>query len=437
MALPWHRIRDFLATYGIAVLLVLGALYVAYQFVDPAPPREIVLATGDAGGAYSQFGRQYAAAMSRHGISVELRETAGSGENLELLATDSGVHLAFVQSGLADNETSVGVMALGSVYFEPLWLFLRADFQIEHLDGLMGARISVGAEGSGARVVSTALLAANDVAAQNAEFLALSYADAVSALAAGEIDAAFLVASPQSDVVRQLLTLPGAHIYDFDRAQAYARLYPNLSAVLLPEGVMDLSSNLPARDIVTVAPAAMLASREDLHPALIDLLLMAASEIHGGSGLLSDQGQFPTPRFADLPISEDAARYYKYGPPFLQRVMPFWAATLIDRLKIMLLPLLALAIPLFKLVPPLYHWRIRLRILRMYETIKAIDPDRAENLQEMDIARNMRELERLDQATTTISVPRAYTSDLYKIRRDIDLIRRRLHAAELAQSQDA
>jgi TRAP transporter TAXI family solute receptor len=437
MALPRHRIRDFLATYGIAVLLVLGALYVAYQFVDPAPPREIVLATGDAGGAYSQFGRQYAAAMSRHGISVELRETAGSGENLELLATDSGVHLAFVQSGLADNETSVGVMALGSVYFEPLWLFLRADFQIEHLDGLMGARISVGAEGSGARVVSTALLAANDVAAQNAEFLALSYADAVSALAAGEIDAAFLVASPQSDVVRQLLTLPGAHIYDFDRAQAYARLYPNLSAVLLPEGVMDLSSNLPARDIVTVAPAAMLASREDLHPALIDLLLMAASEIHGGSGLLSDQGQFPTPRFADLPISEDAARYYKYGPPFLQRVMPFWAATLIDRLKIMLLPLLALAIPLFKLVPPLYHWRIRLRILRMYETIKAIDPDRAENLQEMDIARNMRELERLDQATTTISVPRAYTSDLYKIRRDIDLIRRRLHAAELAQSQDA
>jgi TRAP transporter TAXI family solute receptor len=437
MALPWHRIRDFLSTYGIAVLLVLGALYVAYQFVDPAPPREIVLATGDAGGAYSQFGRQYAAAMSRHGISVELRETAGSGENLELLATDSGVHLAFVQSGLADNETSVGVMALGSVYFEPLWLFLRADFQIEHLDGLMGARISVGAEGSGARVVSTALLAANDVAAQNAEFLALSYADAVSALAAGEIDAAFLVASPQSDVVRQLLTLPGAHIYDFDRAQAYARLYPNLSAVLLPEGVMDLSSNLPARDIVTVAPAAMLASREDLHPALIDLLLMAASEIHGGSGLLSEQGQFPTARFADLPISEDAARYYKYGPPFLQRVMPFWAATLIDRLKIMLLPLLALAIPLFKLVPPLYHWRIRLRILRMYETIKAIDPDRAENLQEMDIARNMRELERLDQATTTISVPRAYTSDLYKIRRDIDLIRRRLHAAELAQSQDA
>ncbi len=436
MASPWHRIRDLLVTYGIAVLLVLGAVFAAYQFVDPAPPREIVLATGEAGGAYNSFGKQYVTAMSRHGISIELRETAGSVENLELLATDSGVHLAFMQSGLADSEAATGVMALGSVYFEPLWLFLRADFPIEHLDGLEGARISVGAEGSGARVISMALLAANGVTADNAELYEHSYADALTALAAGDIEAAFFVASPQSDVIRQLLTLPDVHLYDFDRAQAYARLYPNLSAVLLPEGVMDLASNLPAHDIVTVAPAAMLASREDLHPALIDLLLVVASEIHGGSSLLSDQGQFPTARFADLPLSEDAARYYKYGPPFLQRVMPFWAATLIDRLKIMLLPLLALAIPLFKLVPPLYHWRIRLRILRMYETIKAIDPDRAENLQEMDIARNMRELERLDQATTTISVPRAYTSDLYKIRRDIDLIRRRLHAADLAQSQD-
>ena len=174
----------------------------------------------------------------------------------------------------------------------------------------------------------------------------------------------------------------------------------------------------------------MLAARTDLHPALVDLLLIAASEIHGRSSLLSEPGQFPTAQYADLPISEEATRYYKYGPPFLQRVLPFWAATLIDRLKIMLLPLLALAIPLVKLVPPLYRWRIRSRFLRLYDEVQRLDPDHADRPGDIDVARNLQELDRIDHAVTQISVPRAYTGDLYKLRRDIDLVRRRLLTVE-------
>jgi len=200
---------------------------------------------------------------------------------------------------------------------------------------------------------------------------------------------------------------------------------------------MDLAANLPASGVTTIAPTAMLAARKDLHPALIDLLLAAAEEIHGDSSLLSDQDQFPTAQYADLPISEEATRYYRYGPPFLQRVLPLWAATLIDRLKIMLLPLLALAIPLGKLMPPLYRWRIRSRFLRFYDEIQRHDPDRAVNQVGADVAKRLQELDRIDHAVTRISVPRAYTGDLYKLRRDIDFVRRRLHVAEKSHDRNA
>ena len=432
MARAWRNAKDLSGTYGIAAVLVIVGLFVAYQFVDPAPPREIVLATGEVGGAYQNFGVKYAEILGRNGISVQLKETAGSVENLQLLAADTGVHLAFVQSGLSESHAAPGVMALGSLYFEPLWLFVRDELQVRHLGDLEGASVTVGGEGSGTRAVGLSLLAANDVDASNTRLLDLQQADAVAAIANAEVDAAFVIASPDSDVIRRMIMQADVHLYDFDRGGAYARLYPFLSPVTLPEGVMDLAANLPDSDVTTIAPSAMLAARQDLHPALVDLMLAAAHEIHGHSSLLSDQGQFPTAQYADLPISEEATRFYRYGPPFLQRVLPFWAATLLDRLKIMMLPLLALAIPLVKLMPPIYRWRIQSRFLRLYDEVQRLDPDHAKNLADTDIAQNLQRLDRIDHAVAKISVPRAYMGELYKLRRDIDLVRRRLHSAEVS-----
>jgi hypothetical protein len=279
------------------------------------------------------------------------------------------------------------------------------------------------------------LLAANGVDGSNTRLLDLEHAGAVSALASAEVDAAFVIASPESEVVRQMIRQPGVHLYDFDRGGAYARLYPFLSPISLPEGVMDLAANLPAADVTTIAPTAMLVARNDFHPALVDLLLAAALEIHGRSSLLSDPGQFPTAQYADLPISKEATRYYSYGPPFLQRILPFWAATLVNRLKIMLLPLLALAIPMVKLVPPLYRWRIRSRFLRLYDEVQSLDPEHEGDQAGTDVTQSLQALNRIDHAVSQISVPRSYMGDLYKLRRDIDLVRRRLKSVEESPSR--
>lgn len=408
-----------------AVVIAVG-LAITYQFVEPAPPSRIVLATGEPGGAYDQFGARFAQLLVRDGIRVELRQTAGSAENLELLSRDGGADLAFVQGGLADRSPTEGLMSIGTMYLEPLWLFLSADLDLDDLAALESRRVAVGAAGSGTRAVVTTLLRANGVDETNSRLLDLSSNAVADGFAGSRIDAAFLIGDPSSRAVAELVAMPGVKLHELPRAEAYTRRYSFLSTVVLPRGVLDLRADRPPTDIRTVAPGAMLVVREGFHPALTDLLLVAAREIHGGHTLLADVGQFPTPRFGDLPLSAEAERHFRHGPPFLMRYLPFWAATLVDRLWIMLLPLIGLSLPLVKLVPPAYRWQIRRRLLRIYSRLGDIDPLRTP-LTSADEARERLEvLDQLEAQSTVGTVPRSYTDDVYKLRRDIDLVRRRL-----------
>ncbi len=410
----------------IAVALILAGFLVAYQFVDPAPPDRIVLATGPDSGAYQRYGEKFAAYLAREGIEVTLRETAGSVENLESLSADSGVDIAFVQGGLAGRADPETVMAVGSLYLEPLWLFVRSDFEFRGMRDLAGARVSIGVEGSGTRIVANTLLAAHGVADDAADFTAVEPEELAQAFVGDELDAAFVIADPGADIIVELLRTSAVDLHSLERADAYVRRYSYLTSISLPEGVLDLRANLPGKDVETVALTAMLVARQDFHPALVNLLLLAATDIHGGHSILADSEKFPTGQYVDLPLSEDAERYFKNGPPFLMRYLPFWAATLVDRMWIMLFPIIGLAIPLIKLVPPVFQWRIRRKILRVYAELGQLDPRGRAVVSDVDRARRIAALGDLDNQSVTISVPHSYKDDLYKLRRDIDLVRRQL-----------
>ena len=419
---------DVISTWGIALVVIVVGFVVTYQFVEPAPPTRIVLATGQDGGAYHYYGEQFAAYLAGQGIETELLETAGAVENLERLESGAGVNLAFVQGGLAEIATVENVVAIGSLYWEPLWLFGRADVEISAVDDLVGKRVAIGREGSGTRAVTLNLLLAHGINAQNTEFLDVSSDVLAAKFAQQSVDAAFLIGAPASGDIAELISRPDVKLLSLQRASAYVRRYPYFSRISLPQGAIDLQFNVPATDIDTVALTAMLVAHRDLHPALIDLLLIAAADIFGDHGLLVDAGQFPTPRYVDLPISEDAERFFEHGPPFLMQYLPFWAATLVDRLWIMLLPLIGLAIPLIKLLPPAYRWRIRRRLLRLYAELETIDPLVNPVQGEEDRADRMQRLDRLDTGSVIGAVPKTYTDDVYKLRRDIDLVRRRIDA---------
>ena len=413
--------------YAAAAVAALALLAVAYQFVDPAPPSALRLATGGAGGAYRAFGERYREVLARHGVEVELVETTGSIENLRLLGDgDSGVDAAFVQGGTAAGAARDGLVSLASLYYEPAWLFVRDSLPPGPLGGLVGRRVAVGPEGSGTRALALLLLAENGLGAGDVVVSPLGGAAALAALRAGEIDVWFAVAGARSGLVRQAAAAAGIRLHGLARAAAYERRHRFLSALVLPRGAFDLEADLPPRDTPLVSPTAALVARDDLHAALEYLLLEAAAEIHSAGGILEEPGAFPGPRGVDLPLAEAARRYFESGPPFLRRALPFWAANVIDRLAVLLVPLIAFALPLFRLVPAVYHWRARSRIYRWYRELRPLEAHVGAGLAPGELDRALADLDRIRGEISRLSVPWAYADQLYQLRLHIDLVRAEL-----------
>ena len=411
------------------VLLVAAAFALAYQFVGPAPPRKITMTTGSLQGAYHAFGREYAEALAKSGVTLDLKPSAGTLQNLARMTDPSAdVQAGFVQSGLATMKTHPNLSSLGRLYLEPLWLFYRADLALDRINGLVGKRVSVGPEGSGTRPLVTTILTASGVTPDNAMYLGPNTADAAEMLLSGNADAIFLVMSAESEVVRKLLHSPTVKLFSFNQADALTRLHPYLTKITMPAGVIDLAANIPAQDVTLIAPAATLVVRGDLHPAIIGLLVDAAKDIHSGSGLFKKAGEYPQPIDTELPMDVDAAHYYKAGPSFLQRYLPFGVAVFFERMMVMIIPIATVLLPLFKLVPLAYRWQVRRRILFWYDKLKKLERQiRADrSLTQLDGYRA--EIHRIEEAVSVIPIPLAYSDQLYSLRTAVDLVRQRIQA---------
>lgn len=426
---------DAFKTFGLPALLVLAGFLVAWQFVDPAPPSRLVLAAGQPGGAYASFAARYAERLADHGVEVEILETRGSVDNLERLnAREADV--AFVQGGTAGRYRDTGLVSLGSVYFEPLWVFHQGETPLETLAGLTGRRVAVGPPGSGTRALALNLLGSNGLLDHGVEAVEIGGAEAAEALRSGEIDALFGVAGPSSPLVQSLARDPALALMHFRRASAYSRRHDYLSELLLPEGVIDLSANVPARDIHLLAAAANLVAHPDVHPALLDLLLQAARQVHGSGDWFAERERFPAPENLVLPLSPDAQRFYEHGPPFLQRYLPFWAATWVERLKVMLLPLVMLLFPLAKVMPPVYTWRMRSRVYRWYQRVDDLEANAHHARDPQERAALLEELDRVEQEVADIHVPLSFMSQVYDLRMHLDMVRRRLREGQPASPAD-
>lgn len=431
-------VRDLLVTAGPFIVLAVALLALAYWALDPTPPKRVVLATGPDQGAYTEFGQRYVEHLKRFGVTVELRKTQGSAENLRLLQDEkSGVDFAFVQGGAGrlhqpDEEAVEGLVALGSLFYEPVWLFYREaaaqeKFQqptLSSLTQLKGWRINIGAPGSGITNLMRRLFEANGLDTGDLTVSRLEQTPAVMAFLAGEVDALVFVSAPESPMVQMLLQTPGVQLLDFAQAEAYSRRLPVVAPVTLPRGVIDLARDLPPTDVRLVAPTAMLVARDDAHPALQQLFVQAARAIHSQPGWFARKDEFPSTRNTVLPMSKEAQRYYDSGPPFLQRYMPFWVANLIDRMWVVLVSLIAILIPLSRVLPPLYELRIRSRIFRWYGRLRQIE----ENLTDpkADRAALLKEIDELDAKVERIHVPLSHADELYALRSHIELVRKKL-----------
>jgi TRAP-type uncharacterized transport system substrate-binding protein len=413
---------------AITALLVAGAaVWIAFALLQPTPPRTVVMTTGADGSASQGFARRYREILARNGIELQLRPSAGAIENLARLNDPrSGVSVGFVQGGTTDAQHSPHLVSLGTLFYEPLWFFYRNVKLVQGLGPLRGRRISIGPEGSGTRALTLELLARNGVDRDFAELLPFTPQESGDRLMSGDIQAAIMLTSWDSPVVRRLIGSTEVDLVSFPRADAYPALYPFLSKLVVPAGVGDLAKNRPPRDVTLLAPKASLAVRRDLHPAVQYLLLDAAAEIHGGPGIFQKAGQFPAPESMDLPLSDNARQFYKSGPPFLQRYLPFWLAVLAGQLLVLAIPVVGVLYPALRLLPAIYGWAMRRRIFQLYGELKFLEGELERRGADEKLEDLSGQLDRLEARTYRFRAPVAFAHMLYTLRVHIDLVRARL-----------
>jgi uncharacterized protein len=413
--------RDALWFWVPALLLVVGGFVVAVRFVQPPPPQRLVFAAGPRGGAYHAFAQRYQAILARDRIALEVLETAGSVQNLGLIASGTA-HAGFVQGGTAPGVPSGSVAGLASLFYEPLWVFYRGPERIDYLRELQGRRVAIGAAGSGTQALSRQLLEANGLGPSNTELLELAPSAAAQALRAGELDAAFFVLSVGAPIVHQLTRAPDVSLMSFRQHVAYARKLRFLTALELAEGMIDLRAGIPPTDTVLLAATAALAASPELHPALVPLLLRAAREVHGEGGLLEEREQFPSVRWMDLPLDPDAEHYLTQGPALLARYLPFWAEYFLRQASVLLLPIFTLLLPLARWAPSLYRWGIGAKIYRWYVDLQGIEEGVEKNgsLEQLEAA--LERLRKLSDDVAGVSVPYTYMKDVYELRLHIALV---------------
>ena len=417
-----QKFRRYVAVAAMLAILLGAGLYI----VETLPPRAIVMATGVEGSANYELGIRYREILAKEGVELRLLPTSGSFENLANLRDPrSGVGVAFIQGGTTTKKELPELESLGTIFYEPLWLFRRGEVG-DGMQGLRGQRLSIGPEGSGGRALALQLIQRTKLDSIVGELSGLAPQVAAEKLIAGDIDAAFIVTAWESPVAQSLLNAKGVEPLSFQRADAFIAIYPFLHKLVLPAGVVDFLTNRPPTDVVLLAPKASLVVRADLHPALQYLLLNAAVQIHSQPGIFQRAGQFPAAESIDVPLSQEAQRFYKAGRPFLQGYLPFWVATLVEKLLVVLVPLAALLYPVFKLLPQMYDWMMQLRIRRLYDEIRSIESEMEAQGTEFDANALNTKLDQIDQRANHLQLPTVYASSLYTLRSHIDLVRTRL-----------
>ncbi len=429
-----YSLRDLLIVGLPLLMVVITGFWFASRFIQPAPPDTLTISTGGEGGAYQRFGALYKDALARYGVTLIEVPSAGSLENLARLRdADQAVDVAFIQGGTASIQEDDALYSLGNLYHEPLWIFLREGAGVPtRIADLKGKRIAIGGAGSGSQHLAKELLFINRIDEKNSQLLPQGGLGLAPLFADNRVDAAFVVGPPQSAAVWTLLHTPGVRLMNLAHAEAYTRQLPYLNKLILPRGAINIAADLPSADIQLVAATASLVVRDSTHPALIDLLMQALTETHGGTGVFQRPGEFPRASATsetDFPLSPEAQRFYKSGRPWLQRYLPFWAATLVDRMVVMLIPLFAVLIPVMRFAPGIYNWRIKARIYRRYGELKFLEAELEAEPGKLTRTEWIARIDAIEDDINHLTMPLAFSDMVYTLRLHLGLVRKAIDKA--------
>jgi len=414
---------------AVALFIVVICLIAVVWFFRSAPPRKLTISSGPAGSSFQRFAEAYKKILAPHGVTLEILPSAGSQANLEQLkSAKSGVDIGFVQGGPVGSENLDDLISLGSIAYQPLWVFYHGFTKINRLSELEGKRLAIGPPGSGTHGLALTLLQANGITGAPTTLLDFEASEAASALLDGKVDAIFLMGdSASNQTLRTLLRTADVQLYNFTQADAYIRRFPYLNKMEFPEGSIDLGKDLPAQDIEIVGLTVDLVARKGLNPALSDLLIEVAQEVHGKASLLAKRGEFPAPLEHQFKISDDAQRYYKSGKSFLYRkIGSFWLASVVNRMLVAFLPVVLVLVPALRFFPSAYKWRVQMKLYHFYRRLLRVEKDSfGAPAREQEQALNQR-LNEIEDAVNKLKVPASFADQYYGLRNHIMFVRERL-----------
>jgi TRAP transporter TAXI family solute receptor len=419
------KIRRLL-TGLVAIALVMAVVSLTLVYFFPAPPSTITLATGLRGTSYDYYGRRYKERLARDHVNLELRETVGAIENLNLLQDpQSGVDAALIAGGISNGKNAPGPLSLGITNNNAFWVFYSSSQTIEHLPQLKGKRIAVGPTGSATRQAAERILRLAGVSESTATFLPFIGVAAVEALKDAKVDVVWILGSLEVPAVQALLKNPEVRLLNFEMADAYTRIYPDLVQLTLPRGVLDIEKNIPPNEVSLIANVNRVLVRSDLHPEIVYLLSKTMLEEHSEPAIFARPGEFPKSADPEYPLHESAVEFYKNGPSFMQRHIPLWLSVHIQRLIAVIATLIAVVIPLFHYLPMLYRWSVRRRLLYWYGRLQALEASIDSNPSGKHLTEVQIELQRIDEAVSRIHFPLAFSDQVYNLRSHIEIVRRR------------
>jgi TRAP-type uncharacterized transport system substrate-binding protein len=416
----------------LAAFLCVGILsWLALEYLVPSPPSRITIATGPKGSTFDYFGRRYRARFARVGIDLQLRQTVGALENFQLLQDPkSGVEIGFVTGGISDGSQAPELLSTGLIYNVPFWIFYPSSTTLDGLPQLKGKRIAVGPEGSGTRFTAERILSKANINAKTATLVPLEGNAAIEALNDGRVDAVLIVGGSDAPAVRTLLTNPQVRLMDFPTAEAFTRLFPDLVRLVLPKGAIEIDPPNPPNDVTLVGTTAKVLIRDDLHPAVVQLLARTMKEEHSGLGLFQRSGEFPSSFDPEYPMAQVAVDYYKNGPSFLAKYLPFWMTIYAQRLIAFSVAAIAIVFPAFSFAPRLYESIVQTRLRSLYRRLRVVENALHVGLTASQIADLQSELADIDKATSTVPMR---NSDLYfMLRYHLSQMRSRLAEASEA-----
>ncbi len=419
--------RPRIVIVGSIVLLTLITLLALFWFFSSAPPSRLVISAGPVGSSLYHYAERYQAILKQSGVDLIIIPSDGSIENYRNLTQKTNrVDIGFVQSGIVSNSNFESLVSLGAIGYEPIYIFYRSPVALNLISDFKGKRIEVGERGSGTRKFSHLLLSNNDILPGGpSTLLEIKPDEGAQDLISGKIDVAFMMGdSVTTDTMHNLLRDPSVRLYNFTQAEAYIKRFIYLHKVVYPMGGIDFGKNIPSHDVTLIGPVVEIIAKKRLHPALSDLILEAATKVHSNPGLIKSRNEFPTPLENDIAVSADAKRFYKSGQGIFYKILPFWVASLVDRIIVLILPLVVIFPSVIRGIPAFFQWRIRRRIYRWYRELLNIE-EKVIKEPPAQLTEIYADLDRIENEANK-NVPVSFAESFYILREHIDFVREKI-----------